>query len=79
VSTSKTRLSEEEYVQCYEELQALVRAWKDRLDIHEYAASCLFLQVGATMAAWSGSPLAHTLSTVEHAWKTADETPEETS
>lgn len=29
-----------------------------------------------TKTAWSGSPLAHTLSTVEHAWATADEEPE---
>jgi hypothetical protein len=29
------------------------------------------------MAAWSGSPLEHTLSAVEHAWKTADEASED--
>lgn len=71
------RLSEDDYIQLCEELQALVRAWKDRLDIHEYAASCVLLQVGGTMSAWSGSPLEHTLSIVEHAWKTANELPEE--
>ena len=70
------RLSEPEYVQLYEELQALIRAWKDRLDITEYAASCVLLQVGGTMAAWSGEPLAHTLSYVERAWRTANEIPE---
>lgn len=71
------RISEDDYVQLCEELQTLVKAWKDRLDIPEYAASCVLLQVGGTMAAWSGAPLDHTLSYVEHAWKTADELPKE--
>ena len=72
-----TELSEADRIQLYEELQALVKAWKDRLDISEYAASCVLLQVGGTMAAWSDAPLALTLSYVEHAWKTADELPAE--
>jgi len=72
-----TRISEDEYVQLCEELQSLVKAWKDRLAIPEYAASCVLLQVGGTMAAWSGAPLESALSYVEHAWKTADELPEE--
>ena len=55
-----------------------MKAWKDRLDLPEYAASCVLLQVGGTMAAWSGAPLHLALSFVENAWKTADETPEET-
>ena len=70
-------ISEDAYVQCCEELQALVKAWKDRLDITEYAASCVLLQVGGTMASWSGATLEHTLNYVEHAWKTADELPKE--
>ena len=70
-------VSADEYVQLYEELQALVKAWKDRLDIPEYTTSCLLLQVGGTMAAWGGSSLEHTLSYVENAWKTADELPKE--
>jgi len=74
-----TRISEAAHIQLYEELQALVKAWKDHLDIPEYAASCVLLQVGGTMAAWSGAPLEYTLSYVEHAWKTADELPEEAS
>ena len=73
------RVSEDEYIQLCEELQSLVKAWKDRLDITEYAASCVLLQAGGTMAAWSGAPLEHVLSYVEHAWKTADEMPEEAS
>jgi len=72
-----TPVSEDEYIQLCEELQSLVKAWKDRLDISEYAASCVLLQVGGTMAAWSGAPLDLALSFVENAWKTADETPEE--
>ena len=71
------RISENDYIQLCEELQALVKAWKDRLDISEYTASCVLLQVGGTMAAWSSATLEHTLSCVEHAWKTADELPEE--
>jgi len=71
------RISEAAYIQLCEELQSLVKAWKDRLDIPEYAASCVLLQVGGTMAAWSGAPLDLALSFVENAWKTADETPEE--
>ena len=71
------RISKDEYIQLCEELQSLVKAWNDRLNIPEYAASCVLLQVGGTMAAWSGAPLVHTLSYVEHAWKTADETPKE--
>ena len=71
-----TDLSEADRIQLYEELQALVKAWKDRIDIPEYAAACVLLQVGGTMAAWSGAPLEHTLSYVENAWKTADELPE---
>ena len=70
-------VSEDEYIQLCEELQSLVKAWKDRLDIHEYAASCILLQVGGTMAAWSGAPLEHALSYVKLAWETADEQPEE--
>lgn len=65
-------VSVEEYVQLYEELQALTKAWKDRLNVSEYTASTVLLQVGATMAAWGGSSLEHTLSYVETAWKTAD-------
>lgn len=72
-----TVFSEEDHIQLCKELQALVKAWKDRLDIPEYAASCVLLQVGGTMAAWSGATLEHTLSYVEHAWKTADELPAE--
>ena len=72
----RARLSEEEYVQLCEELQSLARAWKDRLDIPEDAAACILLQVGGTMAAWGGTTLERALSYVEHAWKTADETPE---
>jgi hypothetical protein len=72
------RISENEYIQLCEELQALAKAWKDRLDIPEYDASCVLLQVGGTMAAWSGTPLEHTLSYVKHAWETADELPKET-
>lgn len=68
-------VSIDEYVQLYEELQALVKAWKDRLDINEYTASCVLLQVGGTMAAWGGSSLEHTLNYVETAWKTADALP----
>ena len=70
-------ISEAEYIQLCEELQDLVKAWKDRLDIPEYDASCVLLQIGGTMAAWSGAPLVHTLSYVEYAWKTADEAPKE--
>lgn len=73
-----THISEDEYIQLCEELQSLVKAWKDRLDLPEYAASCVLLQVGGTMAAWSGAPLDLALSFVENAWKTADETPKET-
>lgn len=72
-----TRISEGEYIQLCEELQSLVKAWKDRLGMPEYVASCVLLQVGGTMAAWSGAPLEHTLSYVEYAWKTADEAPKE--
>jgi hypothetical protein len=68
-------VSPEEYVQLYEELQALAKAWKDRLDIPEYVASCVLLQVGGTMAAWSGAPLEQTLRLVKSAWETADDLP----
>ena len=71
-------ITESEHILLYEEVQALVRAWKDRLDISEYDASCVLLQIGGTMAAWSGRPLESTLAYVQHAWETADELPEET-
>ena len=71
-------LTESERVLLYEEVQALVRAWKDRLDISEHDASCVLLQIGGTMAAWSGTPLEGALAYVQHAWETADELPTET-
>ena len=71
-------VTESERILLYEEVQALVRAWKDRLDISEHDASCVLLQIGGTMAAWSGTPLEGTLAYVQHAWETADELPEET-
>lgn len=71
------QVSADEYVQLYEELQALAKAWKDRLDIPEYEAACVLLQVGGTMAAWSGTPLEHTLNYVKKAWETAHELPKE--
>lgn len=70
-------ITESEYIQLYEELQSLVSAWKDRLDISEHDASCVLLQIGGTMAAWSGAPLQSTLDRVKHAWETADELPKE--
>jgi len=59
-----------EYVQLYKDVQSLVRAWKDRLDISEHDASCVLLQIGGTMAAWSGTSLEITLTHVKHAWET---------
>ncbi len=73
----RTAVAEGEYIQLCEELQALIKAWKDRLNISEYAASCVLLQVGGTMVAWSGAPLDHALSYVTHAWETANDLPEE--
>ena len=70
-------ISEAEYIQLCEELQALVKAWKDRLDIPEYDASCVLLQIGGTMAAWGGATLEHALNYVKRAWETADELPKE--
>ena len=67
-----------EYVQLYADVQALVRAWKDRLDISEHDAACVLLQLGGTMAAWSGTSLEITLTHVKHAWETANEVPKET-
>lgn len=72
-------VSEDEYVQLYQELQALVKAWKDWLDIPEYTAASIFLQVGGTMAAWGGTSLEQALRFVESAWKTADALPKETA
>ena len=72
-------ITESEYIQLYEELQTLVRAWKDRLDISEHDASCVLLQIGGTMAAWSGTPLESLLDHVKHAWQTADEVPREST
>jgi len=74
-----TQVSADAYVQLYEELQALTKAWKDRLDIPEYETSCVLLQIGGTMAAWSGASLEHTLSYVKRAWETADELPKGTA
>ena len=71
-------VSASEYVQLYADVQSLVRAWKDRLDISEHDASCVLLQLGGTMAAWSGTSLEATLTHVKHAWETADEVPKET-
>jgi hypothetical protein len=68
-------VSEEEYVRLYEELQALVKAWDDRHPDSQATAASVLLQVGGTMAAWSGTPLEQTLACVAEAWKTADETP----
>jgi len=70
-----SKISENEYIQLYAELQALLKAWKDRLDIPESDVSCVLLQIGGTMAAWSGAPLEHTLNYVKHAWETAYEQP----
>ena len=70
-------VSQEEYIQLYEELQALAKAWKDRLDIPEYTAASVLLQVGGTMAAWGGTSLEQTLRFVESAWQTADATPKD--
>ena len=70
-------ISENEYVQLCKELQSLVKGWKDRLDIPEYATSCVLLQLGGAMAAWSGAPLEHALSYVKRAWETADELPKD--
>ena len=72
-------ITESEHILLYEDVQALVRAWKDRLDISEHDASCVLLQIGGTMAAWSGTPLESTLAYVQHAWETADELPKETA
>ncbi len=72
-------VTQEEYIQLYEELQALVKAWKDRLDIPEYTAATVFLQIGGTMAAWGGTSLEQALRFVESAWKTADATPKEST
>ncbi len=68
-------LTESEYILLYAEVQSLVRAWKDRLDISEHDASCVLLQIGGTMAAWSGTPLESMVDHVKHAWQTADEVP----
>ena len=76
MSAQISEITADDYIQLCEELQALARSWKDRLDIPESAAASVLLQVGATMAAWGGTPLDRTLSYVEHAWKTADELPE---
>lgn len=70
-------VTESEYVQLYADVQSLVRAWKDRLDISEHDASCVLLQLGGTMAAWAGTPLDATLTHVKIAWETAHEVPEE--
>jgi hypothetical protein len=74
-TVNQGNISETDYVQLYAELQALARAWKDRLDIPEFAAASVLLQVGGTMAAWGGASLELAQSFVEHAWKTADEAP----
>jgi len=79
VSTTEGKsdaVSQDEYIKLCEELQALVKAWDDRHNISEYTASCVLLQVGGTMAAWSGASLEQTLECVAVAWKTADEVPE---
>lgn len=68
-------ISETDYIELYTELQALVRAWKDRLDVSEYDVTCVLLQVGGTLAAWSDAPLAQTLDYVKRAWETAHEVP----
>jgi hypothetical protein len=68
-------VSEAEYTQLCNELRSLVKAWSDRLHVPEYVASCVLLQIGATISQWQGMPIEKTLEYVRHAWMTAQEVP----
>lgn len=74
---ARREISEAKYTQLCDELRSLVKSWGER-DVPEYAASCVLLQIGATIAEWQGMPIEKTLEYVRHAWMTAQEVPEDT-
>lgn len=66
-------VSEEQYVQLCDDLEALMKAWEDRLDIPLGRSAAILLQIGGSIFAWNDLPLEHALDFVRHAWATANE------
>jgi len=67
---NRPKLSKDELTALLDELQALARAWHDRLDFDDHMSAGIFLMVGARLAFATKMPLDQVLTHVRAAHET---------